>query len=379
MDIKHDDPGAGLTEREKWETYLIAHLYHELKIPGNQIAKMLDISPAGISRILKKAEDIGLLQVRVVEPANINFKDYSLKLQKLYGLKDVRLIQGDQGIFDYSPVEAKNLEPVVSRALRERGTKNIGWTDLALQSVREAITGELTKEAAKYLDERVQDNDILFISWGRTMRGVVSHLKPTRTLANLRVAPMIGFRGLKIDPFDANTLVSDIAYIYGSQNYYCIPFPAVFQQKEGKVSKAITKYSKVWNESIKPLMDQATIAITSIGVASKESHAVLTGLVNEKEVERMQRNGATGEINSWFFDAYGNEMRDESEEEILPLGFGLKRLKNMVESDKTVILTAGVTHHRVDVINSALNGKLANVLITDHITAKSLIELKTKK
>ncbi|MBN2411103.1 hypothetical protein JXQ31_05370 [candidate division KSB1 bacterium] len=379
MENKFEDPGSVLNEREKWETYIVAHLCHELKIPGNQVAKMLDISPAGISRILKRADELGWLQVRVVEPANINFKDYSLQLQKLFGLKDVRLIQGDQGIFDYSPIEAHNLEPVVSRAFRERGNKNVGWTDLALQSVREAITGELTRKAALYLDERIQDDDSLFISWGRTMRGVVSHLKPTRTLANLKVAPMIGFRGLKIDPFDANTLVSDIAYIYGSQNYYCIPFPAVFQQGEAKVSKAITKYSKIWNDTIKPLMDGATIAITSIGVASKESHAVLTGLVNVKEVERMQSRGAIGEINSWFFDNNGNEMLDESEEEIFPLGFGLKRLKNMVEGNKTVILTAGVTHHRVDVIYAALIGKLANVLITDHITAKSLIERKTQK
>ena len=379
MDLQHDDPGAVLTEREKWETYLVAHLYHELKIAGNQIARMLDISPAGISRILKRAEDINILQIRVVEPANINFKDYQSQLEILYGLKTARLIQGDQGIFDFSPVEARQIESIATRAMRERGSKNVGWTDLALQSVREAITGELTKKAANYLDERLQDDDTLFISWGRTMRGVVSHLKPTRTLPNLRVAPMIGFRGLHIDPFDANTMVSDIAYIYGAQKYYCIPFPAVFQKGERKVSRAITKYSKVWNEEIKPLMDEATIAITSIGVTSLESHAVLTGLVDKNEVRRMQKNGAAGEINSWFFDKNGNEMRDESEEEIFPLGFGLKRLKNMVENDKTVILTAGVTNHRVDVINSALNGRLANVLITDHITAKKLIELKTKK
>ena len=378
MTLKNDDPLSLLSEKEKWETYLIAHLYYELKIPGNQIARMLDISPAGISRILKRAEEINILQIRVVEPANINFKDYSLQLQKLYGLKDVRLIQGDQGIFNFSPIEAKDLKPVVTFAYEKR-SKNVGWTDQALQSVREAITGDLTREAAKYLDERIQDDDTLFISWGRTMRGVVSHLKPTRTLPNLNVAPMIGFRGLKIDPFDANTMVSDIAYIYGAQNYYCIPFPAVFQKGEGKVSKAITKYSKVWNEDIKPLMDNATVVITSIGVASVESHAVLTGLVDKKEVEIMQLNGAIGEINSWFFDKNGNEMKDYSDEEIFPLGFGLKRMKNMVENNKTVILTAGVTHHRLEVIHAALVGKLANVLITDHITAKKLIELKTNK
>jgi DNA-binding transcriptional regulator LsrR (DeoR family) len=95
----------------------------------------------------------------------------------------------------------------------------------------------------------------------------------------------------------------------------------------------------------------------------------------------LKKRGAIGEICSWYFDKNGREKTISAGKKmpIYPLGFGLERLKKMTKENLTVIGVVGIMPQRLDAIYAALKGKLINVLISDHITAKKLLEIKEKE
>jgi deoxyribonucleoside regulator len=81
------------------------------------------------------------------------------------------------------------------------------------------------------------------------------------------------------------------------------------------------------------------------------------------------------DINHWVFDSEGrciNEMMDPPPYHLL--GFEIPRLKEKIRADGTkVILVAGAGPSYVPAIRAALKAGLANILITDHMTAQMLI------
>ena len=81
------------------------------------------------------------------------------------------------------------------------------------------------------------------------------------------------------------------------------------------------------------------------------------------------------DINHWVFDAEGrciNAMMDPPP--YFVTGFPIPRLKEKIREEGTkVILVAGAGPSYVPAIRAALKAGIANILVTDHITAELLI------
>jgi DNA-binding transcriptional regulator LsrR (DeoR family) len=82
----------------------------------------------------------------------------------------------------------------------------------------------------------------------------------------------------------------------------------------------------------------------------------------------MIREGAVGDINYSFFDDRGNTKRDWN---IFP-SLGVNEVKEMVEAGRKVV--AAVGEYKLPALKAALKGKLFNVLITDEMAAKALLD-----
>ena len=65
----------------------VARMYHEHGIRQPQIAEQLHISQAKVSRLLKRAEDAGIVRVTVHPPLGF-FSDLEEALVEKYGLAD---------------------------------------------------------------------------------------------------------------------------------------------------------------------------------------------------------------------------------------------------------------------------------------------------
>jgi hypothetical protein len=82
-------------------------------------------------------------------------------------------------------------------------------------------------------------------------------------------------------------------------------------------------------------------------------------------------------MNHWVFDAAGRCLNELEELQPFPYmlsGLEIPRIKDTIQTRNIkVIMLAGGSPSYVPSIRAALKAKLANILITDHITAQLLL------
>ncbi|MFQ5614043.1 MAG: sugar-binding transcriptional regulator [Anaerolineae bacterium] len=317
----------------------IAKLHFEQGLSQAQVAEVKGMSRVKVNRLLQAARDRGIVRVLVVPRlGHAYLRAIEDELKAAYQLRDVLLVPGREEIHE------------------ER-------LDLNTQ---EAIVERLAYVAADYLDRYLTNDDVLCINWGRVMRSVVDHLRPSRTLLTLTVLPLLGSLSAQPEPFEANVLAQEIATAYGADFNWLIA-PAIVRDPD---QKRVAMELPLVKDTLAQIY-KATMAITAIAPADPvDATVVKRGWLTSEEVSSLIERGAIGEICSWWFDEQGNEVLDEK---IYPMGLGLAGLKRMVTEDKQVIAVVGADRARFEAIYAALIGKIVNVLITDHITAQYLI------
>ena len=72
----------------------VAYLYYEQNQKQSQIAEQLDISQATVSRLLKRAEDIGIVRISVSMPSGV-YPSLESELCARYGLKAAVVVHCD--------------------------------------------------------------------------------------------------------------------------------------------------------------------------------------------------------------------------------------------------------------------------------------------
>ena len=122
----------------------VANLYYNAEMTQNQIAERFFTSRSKISRMLKEARQLGIVEIKILEPWDRNV-ELEQEFMRRFALKDVRVI---------SVKEANNT--------------------MVLQKLGEV--------AAYYLDNLLNDNMILGISWGNTMYHTVKAVKTSKNI-----------------------------------------------------------------------------------------------------------------------------------------------------------------------------------------------------
>ncbi len=328
-----------MQKNERSLLFEVARLHYEEDLTQARVAKLLGLTRVKVNRLLQEARQEGIVQFLVVpRMEDAYLRRLEADLATRYDLLDVTLIPGREEILD--------------NTLPRNG--------------QQALVEQMAQRAAFYLDRILDNQSVMCINWGRVMRSVVDHLRPTRMLRTLNVLPFLGMLSSRADAFEANLLAREVAQAYGG-DYDWLISPAIvrdLQQREAVQQLPLVK-------EVLAALQQATVAITAIAPAdSKASTIVRRGLLAEEEVTEVIKMGAIGEICSWWFNENGDEVQETS---YYPIGLGLSGLRRMVAEGKRVIGVVGADQHRFDAIYAALQGRLINVLVTDHITAQHLL------
>ena len=105
-----------------------------------------------------------------------------------------------------------------------------------------------------------------------------------------------------------------------------------------------------------------------IGAPRQDSILVQEGdIVSWSELTELVERGALGDINLRYFDERGQMLSSALDDRVI--GLTLDEIKQI---DHVVGVAGGSV--KLNAIRGALNGKLINVLVTDHITAQQLME-----
>lgn len=302
----------------------IATLYYTENLKQAEIAKQLNLSQSQVSRALSRCLKDGLVKISVVQPQNI-FVDLERELQTKFGFSQAVIVD--------VPEHANN------------------------EQIRVAIGSA----AAHYVQSTLQKDDLVGISsWSETIRAMIDSMHPLTTKAS-GVVQILGGVGQNGN-LQANILTQSLARLLGS-DAYLLPATGVDRSKEEK--------SRLLNSpevaEVAALFGQITVAL--IGIGSMEPSTLLRNsgnYYNEEKASELIERGAIGDICLHYYDGKGQPVLGEDEDPVISMS-----LKQLQDCPRVVALAGG--QDKVEAIRGGLLGGYIDVLITDRLTAQSLI------
>jgi deoxyribonucleoside regulator len=235
------------------------------------------------------------------------------------------------------------------------------------------VTSDIAKAAADYLDQLLTDSDVLAVSGGQSfMRPLVQYMSPARVLPHLQIVSTIGFVEARTSNGDANLIAHDLAEAYGA-NHLWFPCPAFLPNQD------MVDNTRKWPivKDAYEMMMRANIMVMGLWTPHSNEDMVTRGILSREQVDQIAASRPVMDMNHWVFDASGKCLNESSDMQPFPYslsGLEIPRLKDEIQQRNIkVIMLAGGSPSYVPSIRVALKAKLANILITDHITAQLLL------
>jgi len=303
----------------------VASLYYEDNLTQAEISRQLGTSRATVSRLLREARDVGVVEITVHYPWKTD-SETEHNLIARFHLRQARVLVG-------------------------RG-----------QPYEEILHG-LGVLAARYVEGILAEDTILGISWGTAVYSTVQALRPDRGLP-ITVVQMIGAVGTGDSRIDGPDLARLLANIYGGEYRY---FHAPLIVEEAHVREMLLQEPRI-RETLS-LARRADIALVGIGSLVPEVASLLrAGYLDREALARLRAQGAVGDVCARHYDAQGRVLDIELNQRIV--GIELETL-HVIEQ---VIGVAG-GEAKAEAILSALRGGHVNVLVIDDAAAWKVLEL----
>jgi DNA-binding transcriptional regulator LsrR (DeoR family) len=320
--------GASFVRRERCPVRLIAEvaqLYHEERCTQNEIANKLRLSQGTVCRMLKKAQELGIVRTTVIPPEG-TFVDLEELLEDKFGLTQV----------------------IIARAASDS---------------EESIQRALGAAAAHFLEATLKPREVIGVaSWSATLLSMVDQMRPIWKVAGCRVVQILGGLGDPSAEEHAHHLVTQLARLVQGEAHF-LAAPGIVDSKEAADVLAQDPHVR----ETMALFDRITVALVGIGPVEPSSWlAASDNRFSDAELQALEAKGAVGNICLRFFDTRGEEIAD-------PLGFRvfgmeLARLKSI----PSVVGIAG-GKKKYQAILGALRGRWLKVLITDQFSAETLV------
>ena len=300
----------------------VASLYYEKNLRQADIAKQLDLSQAGVSRLLKRAKDENIVRITVAQPLG-SHTQVEQEIEARYGIKEAIV------------VDSGNSE---TQLLRSLGAA-----------------------AAYYLETTLKPNEIIGISsWSETLLAMTNAMHPV-PIKNARVVQILGGVGNPSAEAHAAHLTRRLANLTGAEAFM-LSGPGVVASKS---ARDILLADPFITEAI-GLFDQVSLALVGIGARTPSKVLASSGNVfSTEELETLSEKGAVGDICLRFFDEQGQAILSSFNERVI--GMKLEELRKV---RRTVGIAGGKRKHAA--IKGALEGGWINVIITDKATAAYL-------
>ncbi len=300
----------------------IAWLYYIEDLTQKEIAWRFNMSRVKVTRLLKKARERGLVEIRI---ANVRTSHLPLErsLRQIFGLSDAMVIP--------TPVRPEDLRPAL---------------------------GEAT---AAYLGRVLRPGMLVGLGMGRTLAEIPNYMKTQEhgTCHFIEMVGGIGQRGLSFDSYKVSSLLADrcggeVEHVYT---------PVI-------VETAAAREVFLCDPQIRSVLDRAAssdLALVSVGTVDLDSFLFQAGYTDETGIAKLQNLGAVGDVLGYFFDISGQPVPSPIDDRLI--GLHLNELKDI----KQVICVAGGLP-KVRSILGAMSGGYIDVLITDEETATAILE-----
>ncbi len=232
---------------------------------------------------------------------------------------------------------------------------------------QEEVTYEnIGKGGAILLYRLLQNNDLVGISWGRTLCSLANNLIPKDDVRGVKFVSLAGGLtvGAYMNPFNIG---ERLAQVYGGECYY-IHAPEVVESQELRDFYLAERVNRKTLEMAK----RSRLSLVGIGVAHPQySTYIKAGFIDAQDMEIIRSMGGVGDILGQFYTVEG---------EVLPLELHRRTIAVSLEEMRTMPNVVGLAggKQKVEAILGALRGGFVKILVTDEITALEILERTTK-
>lgn len=306
----------------------VARLYYEESMPQNMIAKKLFFSKSKVSRLLQKAKDLHVVEIQINYPLKQSNKLETI-LKERYHLKDAIVI-----------------------------------SDAHAEENKEFIIKRLGEQAARYIDDLIQDGDSIGLSWGRTLNQMVQQLHP-KSPKKVNIVQLTGGSAEGYHTgLDTANLVRKMAEKYnGTQTMLYAPLYV----KSDLVIEELMK-EPIIQQTFKEI-DHLTYIVTGIAsMRTKDLVGTWAGYLDDSIRARLIREGAVGYMCGHFFDAMGVPIKDPIQKNIIGV-----QLEQLQKNQGVIAIAGGI--NKALAIHAALLGGYIDYLITDSRIAEKVLSL----
>jgi len=308
----------------------VARMYHERGIRQTEIADALHISQARVSRLLKRAAELGIVRTVVaVTPGVLTEVEEALEVK--YDLAEAVVV-------------------------------DVEGTD-------EDIVAALGSAGATYLETTLTGRERIGISsWSQTLLAVVDRMRPFRVPGAESVVQLMGGVGNASVQTQGNRLLTEFARLVGATTTF-VPAPALVGNTTIRESllndPAMESVAKEW----------ARLSMALAGIGSLPPSPLLRASGNAADLadqDRLHEAGAVGDICLRFFDSVGNLVPSDLDDRVV--GIDADTLRNI---PRRIGIAGGESKHKA--IHAAVRGRWVNVLVIDTRTAATLLRAKAQR
>lgn len=305
----------------------IADMYYKKDMSQEQIAQKYFFSRSKVSRLLKRAKELGIVQVAIHYPFKRNH-ELEEHLKKIFKLKEVLILQ----------------ETVDS-----------------ISSTQEVETRRIAKFASLYLDSILFPEMVVGVSSGKTISMIAEEINPTRKI-DIHFTQVKGMANQEFRyPYDSPPILRMFASKYGT--HFSQVYSPLF------VDNDIAREWLIKEPLISKVLDEAKrcdVLIASVSDFKASNEGIWSGYINEETQKAMVKEGAVGSMLSHFFKINGSVCNKDLDKKVIGLSVeDIQKIKNVVVvaigRRKTRALYGAMNAHMVDTL--ICNEELANELL----------------
>jgi len=304
----------------------VARMYYYHNMKTIAIAEELNVSRSTVSRLLSYAKSEGLIDIRIIDPAE----------------------------------EPGRLGKIITDKFKLHNVHVVAVPEIAGEAEWLERVAQYT---ASYLNTIFHSNMILGIAWGTTMTSMSRHLQ-RKTTHNSHIVQLNGAGNTRSMGIDyASEIIMKLAHNFNARAHL-FPVPTFFDYPATKQA--------LWKEgSIKRILDlqkKSDILLFSIGAvnAGIPSHVYSGGYLEETDYLELERNNIIGDIATVFF-------REDGSINNIPINERASGPDLELFQEKySVCVVSGLA--KVRGLYAAMKGRFMKELIIDEPTARVLVD-----
>lgn len=304
----------------------VAELYYMHNISQYELAKKFNFSKAKVCRIIKDAKKKKIIQFSI-KNFDTRTIDLEKRLEEKFKLREVII---------YSNSDGKEYD------------ENLVFQEIGLLG-------------AQFIERILKDNLNIALAWGKTIYYVIKNIKIDKKY-DVNIFSTLGGVSITKTEYQNNNLVQMLSEKIGGISYP-VYLPLMLEKAEHK--KLLSG-----NHDIKKILGNTSkieYYFAGVGNITENSRMYTLGGFNLNFLHELRDKNVCGEIGLNFYDINGNFINVGIEDRIFNLDIEeIKKIKN------TVIIAFGKL--KIDPILGFLRTGIANILITDSITAQLLME-----